>query len=724
MKKIFILSMMAAFVLASCGPKEEFGLSPQPTKGNQFVKAFIDESATRVNMVDAGDVYHLNWEVGDEISVTDNISKIIHRAVTGGSTVADFEWADPEGDTVNRTKMTFWAYYPVNINNKKLPATQNYVEGALDRVPMRGTAKVDTTAANWNESPLEFSFKNLCGAICLNLTTTQADVKVISIVLHASAGLSGAFDVDTAVATAGRAMPTSSSAPVSLKCPEVPIGTTPTPFFISVPDNEYSSFSITVIASDGRTQTRNLKSGETLTIHRSELIPIDLAFDDFQAPAVGETATFMRGTDFNASVKGLVNPDVANYNDDDTTFTKMVFVTESNLISPVNVADASSESPIYVSYDEATATVTVSTPAKQFILPANSAFFFHRMKALVEIEGWDDFDMSQVESLSYFFGHSALPEIKVPAWDFSSLINTRYMFYNAKSETIDVSSMDFSQDTSMYYMFSDCSNMTEVIFPDEVDCTELQTMSGLFRRCSSIEFIDMSSFVNTENLLKFSYVFANCPKLTKVNLDLDLSGCTTATYVFAGTFETPEGKTVVEVTSPGTSYLDFSDFNLRGLTLLNSFFRDSQFSTLDLNWLDVSEVLNFNYCFDRCNNLQTLDITDWTLHDSIVKGKMGYMFVHCPNLGILRLGPGFERPTDCTPEAFFGSTTNAIGKSHDGYLTGSAAGSLQIYCTQEAADWLSQTNLRFLPSAHYDYEVPVTFLNYQTGEPMSVTWKE
>ena len=720
MKKFFAFSAVAALVLASCSPKEEFAVNTKPVGDGFTVKATIVPE-TRTELIEDTDVYHVVWKAGDKIRCTGNGANpttVIYVTSDDGTSTATFVKEDPEAPGLIADSLNFWAYYPATMTSKRLPSVQTYVPNGIAEPPMRGYYQ------RGEEDALDpvFEFRNICGALRLNLTTTQENVKVSSIVLQADNGLSGAY---TNTNAAPAAVMTSTDATVTLKCPEVPLGTEPTAFFISVPEYEYAAFSITLYASDGRTQTRTLKEGSTLTVNCSEILPVDLSFDNLEAPSFGETATFAKGSDFNTAIKVLANPEISSYTDDDTTITKIVFLTESNLASGTHVEGADSESPIYVTYDEENTTITVSTPAKQFILPANSAYFFHRLHGLTQIEGWEDFETSNVESMYYFFGYNAFETLKVPDWDFSNLIRTSYMFYGAKCSSIDVSSMDFANDTAMQYMFSRAPYLSEVIFPDEVDCQVLESMGGLFRGCPSLEYIDMSAFINTENLQKISYAFAECPSLTKIDLDMDLSSATGVAYLFAGTFAAPEGKTIVEVNSPGTTYVDFTDFHISGLTRLGSTFRDSQFYTLELNWLDISEVTTLTYCFDRCNNLQSLDIEDWELHPDIVKGDMGYMFVHCPMLSELRLGAGFERPTDCTPTAFFGSTTNDIGGTHEGYLTGSGAGSLSIYCTQECADWLSQTNLRYLPQGHYqETVVPVYFWNISTGEEMSVTWKE
>jgi hypothetical protein len=444
-----------------------------------------------------------------------------------------------------------------------------------------------------------------------------------------------------------------------------------------------------VIDAQGRTQTRSMKAEETLTIERSMVHELTLAFDNLQKPAVGATATFMKGADMNVAIKCAVNPDVANYSDDDSTVTKMVFVTNSDLFSAVNIADETSESPIYVLYDEATTTVTVATPAPKFVMNPSSSYFFHRFRTLTDIEGLDDFDASNVETMAYFWGYSPKQSIKMPAWDYSSLINTRYIFTCAYSESIDVSNMDFSQDTSMYYMFYYTDLLTELIWPTEVDASALENMADMYRLCG-LSQIDLTIFKNADGLQNIRYMFAYMPNLTKVVSDLDLSsvqksigGNAGAGYCFAYACENA--------------------------------------STLDLSEFDVTGLVTTAYMF-YSNKCSVLNLSNWDTTDS---QSMNYMFYRMPNLGTLYLGPDFIY----TPYVTSGSNpTNFTGGSSDTMdnQTASQAGALNIYCSQQTADWLSKTLLRKIYWGSYTgTPTPVTFYDLENPTvELTVTWAQ
>ena len=681
MRKIFAFSLMAALVLASCSPKEQF--APTDTKsGLQTVRATL-ESDTRTYLVEDTEVYHMYWKAGDVIRCTDNDHTAYYQTQDDAVKSATFTFVPTENpeEVLSTDSLKFWAYFPPE-RGRKLPAIQQYVADGLLHAPIRGYYERASLDDPFDPN---FVFKNVCGALKLNLTTTCADVKVVKIVLTADAGLSGSYsnsiDEPSAVMS-------SATAPVTLDCPEVAIGAEPVPFYISVPPFAYGAFTVKVIASDGRVQTRSMKGGEILEIERAKIYDLDLAFDNLQKPSVGATATFVKGADMNTAIKCLVNPDISLYTEDDSTVTKIVYLTGSDAFSAVNIADPESESPIYVFWDEATTTITVSTPAPKFVLNANSSYFFHRFKALKEIEGIDDFDTSNMERMEYFWGYTTLESIKMPAsWDYSKVISTRYMFDYVKATSIDLSDMDFTADTSMANMFYYAENLNEVIWPDVMELDNLETIRSMF--CGSgMSLIDLTPFKFTSGLLRVGYAFAYCPNLQKVIADLDLSAVTAkaTNYMFSYSCEN-SGK------------LDLTEFG------------------------DTETLVTCYYMFYRGKEAE-LDLSTWNTSNV---DNFSYAFYQVPNLSTLRLGPDFgftpasggSKPSNTCMFAGTADKTSGVGVK-----TASVPGYLNIYTDATQAEWIqSILTLRYLNGGYYDkVPVPVTFFDCDTGNPIEFTW--
>ena len=674
MKKIIASMMVAALAFTACSPKEEFAANSQKPAEDGFYASISSE--TRTYLEEGENVYNVYWKSGDKIRCTDDgeNSEVIYQTFDNGVKSAWFTHF-PEDTTFLCTDSTkFWAYYPSTLRGKRLPAIQQYAPNSLAAAPMRGYYE----RGELDEFKPSFKFTQLCGAVKLNLTTTQSDVKVRSIVIKADWGLSGSYSCTNEEPAAVMSSETSS---VTLECPDVPIGSEAVPFFISIPQHQYYSFAITVITDDGRTQTRNLKSGQSLTITRAEVTPIDLNFDNLQKPAVGETAMFMRGPDMNSTIKGVVNPDVSNWTDDDTTVTRIVFVTGSDQFSSVNIADETSESPIYVLYDEATTTITISTPAKKFIMNPNCNYFFHRFRNLTEVVGIEDFDTSNMEQMAYFWGFSPMQTITMPAsWDYSSVINTRYMFDQVLAEKIDLSNMDFSADTTFAYFFYYAENLQEIVWPEDLNLENMESMHSMFRGTNFTE-IDLTMFKDTDNLVRAQYMFDSCPNLVKVKTNMTLDNVRVR-YMFRYACE-------------NSGMLDLTEFG------------------------DTSQMLDMSYMFYRCQ-AATIDLSTFDTKAFTSRDAMNYMFYQCKNLSTLKLGEDFIKNWGGTSQP-----TNFCGGTNDktsGEMTSSVPGRLEIWCTQDTADWMAQTLWRKLHYGSYGQTIDIVFKDLVTGIELSVEW--
>ena len=194
----------------------------------------------------------------------------IYETETGGSTKASFSFKE----LTEATTAPFYAFYPTSLFTTStfvLPATQSYVAGNISGNPMY--AESSTT---------NLSFKNLCGIIKLNISTTQTGKKVRKIVLSADQGMSGEISNVATLGTDPTAA-VSGTAGVTLDCGTegVEIGSTAIPFYIVVPANSYSNLRIMVITTDNEFQTRTAKSD--IVVGRSSITDITLGFNNLSA---------------------------------------------------------------------------------------------------------------------------------------------------------------------------------------------------------------------------------------------------------------------------------------------------------------------------------------------------------------------------------------------------------------------------------------------------------
>ncbi|MCR5277144.1 MAG: hypothetical protein K6D54_05705 [Bacteroidales bacterium] len=277
MKRLFMMAAVSALALVSCqkdlGFEEKNAEERQPEESSVVFTATTEGSDTRTALSENEGRYNVVWRSGDRItiadgSVTPNVGEYSTTSETTSATFTKESGADPAATP-------YKAWYPATLYNAgapTLPATQDYVAGNISGMPMY--AESSTTA---------LSFKNLCGIIRLNVSTTISGKKVRRIILAADQGMSGAISNAGSLEGSGYAAAVSGTAGVTLDCGEggVSISGSATPFHIAVPANTYTTLKITVVTTDGEVQTRTSNKG--IGVERSKITDITLGFGSLAA---------------------------------------------------------------------------------------------------------------------------------------------------------------------------------------------------------------------------------------------------------------------------------------------------------------------------------------------------------------------------------------------------------------------------------------------------------
>ena len=270
MKKRILLAACFLLTLSAC-VKEE--LVEKPKQDEPIVFTATTESASTKTELSGNDAegYAVLWKQEDGVAIQDGEG---HRgwyeaAQSGPQTTLNFRGTGTEvGDG------PYTAWYPISLNSNlssgstmTLYDVQRYTAGNIDQSPMYASSE----SSNLN-------FKNLCGIIRLDISTTLPGQAVHKIILSADQNLSGRFTIsgDAAVITdAG-----SGTGGITLNVNNnsgVAIGNDPTPFYISVPQGDYTNLSIKVITTNFSEQTRT--ANKTITVKRSKITPITLSFN-------------------------------------------------------------------------------------------------------------------------------------------------------------------------------------------------------------------------------------------------------------------------------------------------------------------------------------------------------------------------------------------------------------------------------------------------------------
>ncbi|MBR5018530.1 MAG: hypothetical protein IKX53_02710 [Bacteroidales bacterium] len=306
MKRTFFRALGAVLLFAVCIACED-RLEPvtQPDASAKHFMATTESPSTKTALSgNDTDGYEVNWQSGDQITVVDGAATPNVGIYTTTSTTpkGEFSFANSGAEA---TTAPYQAYYPATLYNAgtlTLPATQTYVPGNIGGSPMYATSE--------NEN---LSFKNLCGIIRLNVSTTMSGKKIRKIILTATQGMSGAITNAATLASDNYKATVSGTTGVTLDCGQsgVAIGNDAVPFHFAVPANAYTGLKITVITTDGIFQTRTLKSDKSIVVERSSIADVTVSFNNMSATdlsAKGTANTYIVSAagnyKFNATVKG------------------------------------------------------------------------------------------------------------------------------------------------------------------------------------------------------------------------------------------------------------------------------------------------------------------------------------------------------------------------------------------------------------------------------------
>ena len=173
--------------------------------------------------------------------------------------------------------------------------------------------------------------------------------------------------------------------------------------------------------------------------------------------------------------------------------------------------------------------------------------------------------------------------------------------------------LNTSQVTSMGSIFRGCSSLTSLDL-SSFNTFQVADMSGMFFDCESLTTLDLSSF-DTLKVRSLSWMFSACPSLTTLDLScFDTSQVTCMRGMFLG--------------CSSLTSLDLSRFDTSEVTDMSDMFRGcSSLTDLDLTCFDTSEVTNMSRMFNDCESLTTIySNSSWSCRCS------NHMFSGCNSL--------------------------------------------------------------------------------------------
>ena len=255
----------------------------------------------------------------------------------------------------------------------------------------------------------------------------------------------------------------------------------------------------------------------------------------------------------------------------------------------------------------------------------------------------------------------------------------------------------------VYASFDSRSGVMKVSTPAK----RLHTSSDcgcMFRYMAALETVNLE-MLETDGLADISYMFNHCHNLKNVDVSkLNTSAVRTMDNAFSY--------------SRSLLALDLSNWDTGNVMNMRSLFNNlNSITSIDASSFRTEKCTLMSYMFQYCTSLEELDISGFDLRN--IKGAdLNYHLFRTPSLRSVRLGAGFIPNDSAAPSSFFISSST-VTTARTGYRNGEVT----FHTTQEVADWLAKTNLRWIRSGYKNQTaIPVHFIDINTGAKLNVTW--
>lgn len=199
----------------------------------------------------------------------------------------------------------------------------------------------------------------------------------------------------------------------------------------------------------------------------------------------------------------------------------------------------------------------------------------------------------------------------------SEVDDMRSMFRECTSlETLDLSSFNTEKVTNMSKMFVGSTNLRTINLPKGFIGSSVTDLNATFKGCERLTELDLSGS-NAENVKDMGEMFYGCRALSKLDLtDFKTGQVTTMENMFCicSTLET----------------LDVSSFNTENVTTMLGMFNNcSSLRSLDLPGFNTANVTQMSSMFKKCSSLRSLDLSSFNTRKV---ANMQDMFQGCTNL--------------------------------------------------------------------------------------------
>lgn len=669
MKKNYILCILLTGIvlMTSCKKDQDF----------VTLRAVIDQpSKVYIN----SDRYPY-WNEGDKVYVNNNsyvlqnISSTTAEIPNVASTANGFRAIYPSNLVAQGTNIGESTTVPVTLSNQ----TYRTFEDANNSNAI--TQKVELPMGAYTDDDI-LVFHNLCSVIRLNLTNSYSSssssegltINKITITA-ANAFLSGDgtatinddVDNDKIVISSGKH-------DVSMYCGVSLARNEQRTFDIFVPEFSSDNINITVETTDGYIEARangvNLGHNKIVTLTKSieSLIPYP--------------ATLLPGQNFNAKAAEAAGA-LSNIQ-------HVVFEYGSSTTSQYEFQTSNSQTQIYGTYNAGT--LTLSTSADKIRANRNCQQMFQNFTSLMETPNFDGFTSAKTSSGNYgdhfiaegitsmyrmFMGCTSLTSFNLGVFANTYALKNMGEMFSGCTHLTGVTNTGFSGNstfttenvTTMHHLFNECTSLVSISALSSFNTGKVGEMNAMFYNCSALQSIDLSTF-NTGKVTNMECMFYGCSNTNLTSLDLSsfntesVSGNKSMKGMFQNcsnltTITLPSNTNIKRVANMQSMFAGCR--NLATINNFAAFFNNEENGTNNVLYttqemfrncssltviefpstFKTNNVISMYGMFLGCNNLSTLDISNFTTSRTDENIDMSFMFYGCNSLGSIAFNTNF-----------------------------------------------------------------------------------
>lgn len=179
---------------------------------------------------------------------------------------------------------------------------------------------------------------------------------------------------------------------------------------------------------------------------------------------------------------------------------------------------------------------------------------------------------------------------------------------------VQIDSRNFSPKYVDYY-FDGCSNLSVFNNPESLDISRCSTLIGVFRECTSLQYLDLHSW-DVSNIQSFTSLFKRCGNLQFVD---------TTSWEIGGDSPTARVGLTEMFAECGVYEVQFSHINLSRAQMNKMFFNARNLYQIQFkNVVSDGPIYTMDSCFENTTSMNKIWLSAWYIDESTKMNRVFY----------------------------------------------------------------------------------------------------